>query len=87
MNSKKQFLKSYQEIDKLSKNTNAPDKKDVDNLSIYKSKEDEKIIKDYHYAKFQKNLHMANNDDTLKKLALKDEWSQDDIQDFLSILK
>ncbi|MFT2111896.1 hypothetical protein [Marinomonas sp. 2405UD68-3] len=80
MISKKAFLKAYQDVNKLNENTQ-------DHNPIYKSKRDEELIKDYHYAKFQKNAQTIAENSTLKELLQKKEWTEEDIAQFFNQLK
>jgi len=80
MISKKAFLKTYQDINKLNKNTQ-------DHNPIYKSKRDEEVIKNYHYAKFQKNMHIIEKNTDLKALLDKEEWTDEDIKRFFKQLQ
>lgn len=85
---KKAFLKAYQDINRLAGRQNDDSTKKASPTSkIYRSAKDEELIKNYHYAKFQKNLHQAENDPELKALVEKEEWSDDDIQRLLSLMR
>ncbi len=80
MISKKAFLKTYQDIKKLNPN-------EKDHNPLYRSKRDEELIKEYHYAKFQKNIQQLAQNESLKELLEKDEWNDEDIKHFLEQLK
>lgn len=82
MMNKKAFLKAYKDVDKLTPKAIEPESK-----PIYRSEKDESLIKAYHYAKFQKNLAQAQQDSLLKELVEKDDWGEDDVQKFLSLLR
>lgn len=83
MISKKAFLKTYQDINKLNK----LNKNTQDHNPIYKSKRDEELIKDYHYAKFQKNAQIIAENNNLKTLLDKEEWTDEDTKEFFNQLK
>ena len=80
---KKQFLNTYKKIDGLN------EKKTENSVKppIYRSEHDERLIKDFHYAKFQKNLQNAQNSDTLKALLNKEDWSEEDTNTLLESLR
>jgi hypothetical protein len=80
---KKQFLNTYKKIDALEKgkttNTEKP--------PLYRSEHDEQLIKDFHYAKFQKNLHNAQQSKILKDLLEKEDWDEKDTEKLLNSLR
>gem|GEM_PF-6468843 len=63
---------------------NQQQKENKNEKDLYRSDQDEKLIKDYHYAKFQKNLDQIQNNQSLQSLIEKDEWSEDDIKTLLA---
>ncbi|MGO2353384.1 MAG: hypothetical protein ACTH58_01470 [Marinomonas foliarum] len=80
---KKQLLNTYKKIDSFNE-------KKVDSSvkpAIYRSEYDERLIKDFHYAKFQKNLQNAQKSDTLKALLNKEDWSEEDTNTLLESLR
>ncbi|ETI62458.1 hypothetical protein [Marinomonas profundimaris] len=80
---KKQFLNTYKKIDAMEKaETKADDKK-----PLYRSEHDERLIKDFHYAKFQKNLDNAQKSDALKTLLEKENWDETDTEKLLESLR
>ncbi len=80
---KKQFLNTYKTVDKLNKET----QKTAEKPSLYRSKDDERLIKDFHYAKFQKNLHNTQQSNALKALLNKKDWSEEDTETLLAALR
>ncbi|MBR7887827.1 hypothetical protein J9B83_02650 [Marinomonas sp. A79] len=80
---KKQFLNTYKKIDQLDE-TN---KNKAENPPIYRSKQDERLIKDYHFAKFQKNRQSAQNNAALKALLEKEQWDNEDVETLLKSLR
>lgn len=80
---KKQFLNTYKKIDQLDEDN---DKK-AENPPIYRSKQDERLIKDYHFAKFQKNRQNTQNNTALKALLEKEQWDNDDVAILLESLR
>ncbi|WP_417559904.1 hypothetical protein [Marinomonas sp.] len=80
---KKQFLNTYKKIDSLNQERTENSQK----RALYRSEHDERLIKDFHYAKFQKNLHNAQQNNTLKELLEKDNWSEEDTEKLLSSLR
>lgn len=80
---KKQLLNTYKKIDSFNeKKVDSPVKP-----PIYRSEYDERLIKDFHYAKFQKNLQNAQKSDTLKALLNKEDWSEEDTNTLLESLR
>ena len=80
---KKQFLNTYKKIDALEKKKAQASEKPT----LYRSEHDERLIKDFHYAKFQKNLHNAQQSKTLKALLEKDNWTEEDTEKLLNSLR
>lgn len=78
---KKQFLNTYKTIDSLSQ-----DQTSNSEPSIYRSKQDERLIKDFHYARFQKNFDNIQNNDAFRDLLEKENWDTKDIQTLLESL-
>jgi len=83
---KKAFLKAYQDVKKLNPEHNQPDAEDG-KPKLYRSAEDEALIKSYHYAKFQKNLHQAQSHPNLKSLVEKEEWDDEDTKNLLEMMR
>lgn len=85
---KKAFLKAYQSVNKLAEKevaeTHAPE---AYQSKLYKSAKDEALIKEYHFAKFQKNLAQAQGHPDLQTLINKDDWSEEDTQKLLAMLR
>ncbi len=88
MMNKKAFLKAYQTINQLAerekKVINEPEPYES---ALYKSAEDEALIKEYHFAKFQKNLAQAQSHPDLQSLVNKEDWSEEDTQKLLAMLR
>ncbi|MCB5160654.1 hypothetical protein [Marinomonas algarum] len=80
---KKQFLNTYKKVDELKQEATGQSQKPP----IYRSKYDERLIKDFHYAKFQKNLQNARQSESLKNLLEKEEWSEEDTEVLLRSLR
>ncbi|MBJ7538495.1 hypothetical protein [Marinomonas transparens] len=80
---KKQFLNTYKKIDALNKDKATPNEKPT----LYRSEHDERLIKDFHYAKFQKNQQVAQQSEALKSLLEKEEWDEEDTQKLLDSLR
>lgn len=78
---KKQFLNTYKKIDSLPQ-----DQTSNSEPSIYRSKQDERLIKDFHYARFQKNFDNIQNNDAFRDLLEKENWDTKDIQTLLESL-
>jgi hypothetical protein len=81
---KKDFLKTYQNIDKL-KQANVSNSESTPPL--YRSPYDEKLIKDMHFAKFQKNLQQTQENNSLKQLLEKEDWDEEDTKTLLKSLR
>lgn len=87
---KKNFLNTYKQINQLNPQTNSPDTSSEDTstskTNIYRSKEDERLIKEFHFAKFQKNLDNTKKNNKLKELLEKEEWNEEDVKALLASL-
>ncbi|SBS31494.1 hypothetical protein MSP8887_01974 [Marinomonas spartinae] len=84
---KKDFLKTYNTINKMNLSTDAKSDSSSKEPKLYRSEQDEKLIKDMHYAKFQKNLHKTQQSDEFKTLIEKEEWDEQDMQKLLASLR
>lgn len=80
---KKQFLNTYKKINSLNKAKGVEPEKP----SLYKTAHDEKLIKDFHFAQFQKNRDQLQDNSDFKALIDKDEWNEEDVQALLKTLK
>jgi len=80
---KKQFLSTYKEIDAMDQNKTI----NTEKAPLYRSEHDERLIKDFHYAKFQKNLDNAQKNEALKDLLEKDSWDETDTKKLLESLR
>ncbi|RBO82262.1 hypothetical protein [Marinomonas aquiplantarum] len=87
---KKQFLNTYKKINQLDPNNAKHARQgsvpDEPSANIYRSKEDEKLIKDFHYAKFQENLSKTKKNNKLKELIEKEDWNEEDVKALLDSL-
>ncbi|MEO9654995.1 hypothetical protein [Marinomonas sp.] len=89
---KKQFLDTYRKVSHLnapSRTENKPETKETNTSPkpLYRSPEDERLIKDLHFAKFQKNQENLHENEELKLLIEKPDWDEDDIQTLLKSLR
>ena len=75
---RKKMLNAYRAVDKSASGTSHSKQP-----SIYRSEYDEKLIKDYHFAKFQRNHAELKHNSALKALLEKEEWDEEDIQTLL----
>ena len=80
---KKQFLNTYKKISEMDEKQS----QNPETSSIYRSKYDEHLIKEYHYAKFQKNFHNIQQSKNLKSLLEKEEWDDKDTEQLLKSLR
>lgn len=88
MMNKKAFLKAYQTVNDLAEHTKIkPVQVDAYESKLYKSAEDEALIKEYHFAKFKKNLSQAQNHPDLQSLINKEDWNDEDTQKLLAMLR
>ncbi|EAQ66926.1 hypothetical protein MED121_13400 [Marinomonas sp. MED121] len=85
---KKAFLKAYQTVNKLAESEN-PQKQAPEpyQSNLYQSAKDEALIKEYHFAKFRKNLSQAQSHPELQSLINKEDWSEEDTQKLLAMLR
>ncbi|AEF54263.1 hypothetical protein [Marinomonas posidonica] len=87
---KKHFLNTYKKINQLNPNHTSDAGHDTTHdepsANIYRSKKDEKLIKDFHYAKFQENLNKTKKNNKLKELIEKEDWNEEDVKALLDSL-
>jgi len=83
---KKDFLKTYKAINKMNL-SDAQSDSPPQEPKLYRSEQDEKLIKEMHFAKFQKNLHRTQHSEEFKKLVEKEEWDEQDMQKLLASLR
>lgn len=83
---KKQFLNTYRKISGYSAPTQAEPAAET-SKPLYRSAQDEKLIKDLHYAKFQKNQKNLHENEELRLLIEKQEWDENDVKALLRSLK
>jgi len=88
MMNKKAFLKAYQTINQLAeREKQVINEPEAYASELYKSAEDEALIKEYHFAKFRKNLAQAQSHPDLQSLVNKDDWNEEDTQKLLAMLR
>ncbi|GAB3477902.1 hypothetical protein [Marinomonas epiphytica] len=80
---KKQFLKTYQSVQTLKKPNNVESKQEK---PLYRSLQDERLIKEMHYAKFLNNQNKIQQNKEFRSLVEKEEWDEDDIKTLLKSL-
>lgn len=84
---KSKMLNAYKTVNNLKKpQANEPDSSQ-NKPKLYRSDYDEKLIKDYHFAKFQKNLDQIQNNPKLSELLEKPEWNEEDIKALLATFR
>lgn len=83
---KKAFLKAYQDVKKLDPKQAEKEEPEQTN-SLYRSQKDEELIKSYHFAKFQKNRHQAQNHPELQSLVEKEDWDDEDTKKLLKMMR
>ena len=87
MNNKSKMLNAYKTVNNLKKaSTNEADSSHS-KPKLYRSEYDEKLIKDYHFAKFQKNLDQIQNNPALTELLEKTDWNEEDIKTLLATFR
>lgn len=81
---KSKMLNAYKSVNNLQGNKQIKEKKEPEEAKLYRSEYDEKLIKEYHFAKFQKNLDLLQNNKEMAELLKKDEWDEEDIKTLLA---
>ncbi|CUB02387.1 hypothetical protein [Marinomonas fungiae] len=81
---KSKMLNAYKTVNNLKKPQTTEAHSDQSTARLYRSEYDEKLIKDYHFAKFQKNLDQIQNNPEVAKLLEKPEWNEEDIKTLLA---
>lgn len=81
---KSKMLNAYKAVNNLKKPQTSDITPSQNNPKLYRSEYDEKLIKDYHFAKFQKNLDQIQNNPELTELLEKTEWNEEDIKTLLA---
>lgn len=81
---KSKMLNAYKTVNNLKKPQTNEAHSDQSPARLYRSEYDEKLIKDYHFAKFQKNLDQIQNNPEVAKLLEKPEWNEEDIKTLLA---
>lgn len=84
---KSKMLNTYKSVNKLNSPAQQEHKEDVQGHGIYRSEYDEKLIKEYHFAKFQKNLDQIQNNPELHEMLEKSEWEEADVQRLLALFR
>lgn len=81
---KSKMLNTYKTVNNLKKSQANEPGSSPNSPKLYRSEYDEKLIKDYHFAKFQKNLDQIQNNPELAELFEKTEWNEEDIKTLLA---
>ncbi|SBT18030.1 hypothetical protein MGA5115_02148 [Marinomonas gallaica] len=81
---KSKMLNAYKSVNNLKGNPQPEEEKETKAPKIYRSEYDEKLIKEYHFAKFQKNLDLLQNNQEVIALLKKEEWDEEDIKTLLA---
>lgn len=84
---KSKMLSAYKTVNNLSKESKAIDENVSNKHQLYRSEYDEKLIKEYHFAKFRKNLDQIQNNKALAELLEKEHWSDEDIKTLLAAMR
>ena len=84
---KSKMLSAYKTVNNLSKESKAIDENTSNKHQLYRSEYDEKLIKEYHFAKFRKNLDQIQNNKALAELLEKEHWSDEDIKTLLAAMR
>lgn len=84
---KSKMLNTYKTVNNLQTAKKTSQEEDLHAKKIYRSEYDEKLIKEYHFAKFQKNLYQIQNNRDLAALLEKDEWSEEDMKTLLAAFR
>lgn len=84
---KAKMLNAYKTVNKLKQAAHTESESNPNESQLYRSEYDEKLIKEYHFAKFQKNLDQIQHNPELTELLEKDEWSDEDVQRLLALFR
>lgn len=84
---KSKMLNAYKTVNNLKKTQVDETEASQEKPKLYRSEYDEKLIKDYHFAKFQKNLDLIQNSPELAELLEKSEWDEEDINKLLATFR
>ncbi|RDL43865.1 hypothetical protein DN730_11830 [Marinomonas piezotolerans] len=84
---KSKMLSAYKTVNNLSKESKTIDENVSNKHQLYRSEYDEKLIKEYHFAKFRKNLDQIQNNKALAELLEKEHWSDEDIKTLLAAMR
>lgn len=84
---KSKMLSAYKTVNNFRKEATEADNPQDQAKPLYRSEYDEKLIKEYHFAKFKKNLDLIQNSPELAELLEKSEWDEDDIQKLLATFR
>ncbi len=81
------MLNAYKTVNNLQSKSDATTGGNSQEKKIYRSEYDERLIKEYHFAKFQKNLHQIQNNKELAELLEKEDWSEEDMKTLLEAFR
>ncbi|MCO4784778.1 hypothetical protein [Marinomonas atlantica] len=81
---KSKMLNAYKSVNNLKGRPQCKEEQEPKTPKIYRSEYDEKLIKEYHFAKFQKNLNLIQNNQEVAELLEKEEWDEEDIKTLLA---
>lgn len=84
---KSKMLNAYKTVNNLKKPQVDETEANQEKPKLYRSEYDEKLIKDYHFAKFQKNLDQIQNNPKLAELLEETEWNEEDIKALLATFR
>ncbi|MBM6550475.1 hypothetical protein [Marinomonas ostreistagni] len=84
---KSKMLNAYKTVNKLKQASQPESDTQSAEPQLYRSDYDEKLIKEYHFAKFQKNLDQIQHNPELTELLEKAEWSDEDVQRLLALFR
>lgn len=84
---KSKMLNTYKTVNNLQTKSSHSNEDNPPAKKIYRSEYDEKLIKEYHFAKFQKNLHQIQNNKDLAALLEKDDWNEEDMKTLLAAFR
>ena len=84
---KSKMLSAYKTVNNLKADQSKSGTPEDQLKPLYRSEYDEKLIKEYHFAKFKKNLDLIQNSPELSELLEKEEWDEDDIKKLLATFR
>lgn len=84
---KSKMLSAYKAVNNLKTGQSKTGSPEDQPKPLYRSEYDEKLIKEYHFAKFKKNLDLIQNSTELAELLEKEEWDEADIKKLLTTFR